>query len=338
MNHSAVALSSPTLHNLAMNEETLGPAPEILEVLKQSPLDLPHYPDPQATQLRETLAQWKGLNASQIICGNGSEELIYLIAQNILKPGDRALANKVSFSAYARATRNARGKFESIPNPEFETDVPELLAGIGRKTKLIFLDNPGNPTSTYMGRKAFEELYHNLPPSVLLVVDEAYHEYLTHPEKFTALDYVKEDKLLLVLRTFSKFYGLAGIRCGWGYGPEWLIKRLYDWRTPLSMNTLAHSLVGAATRPLSHYDKVRERNTAWRRKLSEFFKDQGCWVPESHTNFISVQFPTQQKADTFEADCQQARILVHRTSPRGALPFFRISLGSDEALTRLMNL
>lgn len=329
---------TPDMYDLSRNEESLGPAPAVLSQLKNSLPEFQHYPDPDCLELRTVIAKWQNLNPHQILCGNGSEEIIYILAQAILSPGDHVLTNAHAFSAYSKAAQNANAKVIKAPMNQLQTDFGHILESITPQTKILFLDNPGNPTSTYLERQAFEILLTTLPRDILLVLDEAYYEYVDIEKRFTGLDYVKPDSNLLVLRTFSKFYGLAGLRCGWAYGNEELIKRLTAFKPPLSMNRLAQDLAPAAMANHLHYKEVYERNSHCRNKLMKHFENLGFSTPQSQTNFVSPNFKTPDICKAYQMAYQNQGILTHSCSGQGLNSHLRIAIGNDDAMDKVMKI
>lgn len=328
----------PNFYDLSRNEESLGPAPKVRSQLKNSIPNLQHYADPDCLDLRTVIAKWQNLNPQQILCGNGSEEIIYILAQAILSPGDHVLTNAHAFSAYSKAAQNANAKVIKAPMNRLHTDSGHILESVTPQTKILFLDNPGNPTSTYVERQAFQTLLTNLPQHILLVLDEAYYEYVDIEKRFTGLDYVKPDSNLVVLRTFSKFYGLAGLRCGWAYGNEELIKRVAAFKPPLSMNRLAQELTPVAMANHPHYEKVYERNTHFRNQLMEHFENLGFSSPHSQTNFVSPDFKTPDICKAYQMAYQNQGILTHSCSGQGLDSHLRIAIGDDDAMDKVMKI
>lgn len=330
--------STPGGHDLSRNEESLGPAPEVISQLKNSIPNLQHYADPDCLDLRATIGKWQNLNPQQILCGNGSEEIIYILTQALLNPGDHVLTNAHAFSAYSKATQNAGASLIKAPMNQLQTDPAQIIKSVTPQTKILFLDNPGNPTSTFLERQAFETLLTNLPQHILLVLDEAYYEYVDIEKRFTGLDYLKPNRNLLVLRTFSKFYGLAGLRCGWAYGNEELIKRLVAFKPPLSMNRLAQDLAPAAMASHLHYKEVYERNAHYRNQLMEHFENLGFPTPHSQTNFVSPNFKTPDICKAYQMAYQNQGILTHSCSVQGLNSHLRIAIGDDDTMEKVISI
>ncbi len=330
--------TSPVIYDLSRNEESLGPAPEVLSQLKNSRQNLLHYADPESLNLRMAIGKWKNLSPQQILCGNGSEEIIYILTQALLKPGDQVLTNTHAFSAYNKATQNAGATLITAPMSQLTTDPEQILKSVTPQTKILFLDNPGNPTSTYLERQGFETLLTNLPQHVLLVLDEAYCEYVDEDKQFTGLDYVKPDRDLLVLRTFSKFHGLAGLRCGWAYGNDELIKQLAAFKPPLSMNRLAQELVPIAMSNHPHYKTVFERNANCRNQLMNHFETLGFPTPDSQTNFVSPNFKTPEMCKAYQMAYRNQGILTHNCSGQGLDSHLRIAIGDENAMEKVVDI
>jgi len=277
------------------------------------------------------------VKASQVVCSNGSEELIYILAHLLCDGNSEVIFNDYSFRPYAIATQVAGAKAVVAPTLNFETCVDHILKVLTPSTRLIFLDNPGNPTGFYLTRSEFERLMASVPAHVLVVLDEAYQEYVERDRVFEGTELVDLYPNLLVLRTFSKFYGLAGLRLGWGYGPESLITLLNGAKPPFNTNAFGQKMAALACRPSPHYDHVFDHNKKWRDHLSAFYYSFGIAVPQSHANFITPQFFDASLTDEYRTFLESQEIRVLSLKGWNLPTRLRISLGSDEALNALIH-
>ncbi len=207
---------------------------------------LHRYPDASAYYLKKRLSRHLGLVPEQLICGNGSDEILELLVRAFLLPGEEVISAAPSFLMYGLLTQGAGGIFRPVPLKDFRVDLPAVLEAIRPNTKLIIINNPNNPTGTVIYRREWEDFLAALPPHVLVIVDEAYIDFVDQPEVPDCINYLEEDLSLIGLRTFSKAYGLAGLRIGYGYGPSTLIGYLDRLRSPFNVNSLAQAAALAA--------------------------------------------------------------------------------------------
>lgn len=231
---------------LASNENPLGPSPLAMQAIAGHIGKLHRYPDANAFYLKQRLSRHLGLKPEQLICGNGSDEILELLVRAFLLPGQEVVSATPSFLMYGLLTQGAGGVFRALPLKDFRVDLSAVLRAINSNTKMIIINNPNNPTGTVIYRREWEDFLAALPPQVLVVVDEAYIEFVDDPEVPHCLAYIQETRPLIGLRTFSKAYGLAGLRIGYGYGASTLIGYLDRLRSPFNVNSLAQAAALAA--------------------------------------------------------------------------------------------
>ncbi|MET0153914.1 MAG: aminotransferase class I/II-fold pyridoxal phosphate-dependent enzyme, partial [Candidatus Binatia bacterium] len=241
---------------LASNENPLGPSPRAIEAMRGALAEVHRYPDGGGFYLKQKLAAKLGVGADQIALGNGSNEILELVARTFLRPGEDAVMSEQAFVVYASVVQAAAGIPRAVPLRDFAHDLDAIAAAVRKSTRLVFLGNPNNPTGTIYGRAAFERLLERLPKDVVVVADDAYAEYVVDPDYPSTLQYLKPDRLLVTLRTFSKIYGLAGLRIGYGIGPAELVAALERIRQPFNVNALAQLAALAARAD----DEPRERS------------------------------------------------------------------------------
>ncbi len=278
----------PNSVKLASNENPLGPSPKAVAAIGAALSGLHRYPDGGAFVLRRALARHWDVSEDAVILGNGSNELLTLIGRAFLMPGDEALYAQQAFVVYDMVAHVAGATKVTVPLKDFAHDLPAMQAKLSAKTKLIFIANPNNPTGAAVAAGALEQFIVALPRDVICVVDEAYNEYLPEAARPDVLRFAREGRWVLSCRTFSKIYGLAGLRVGYAIGPAALLTKLHQLRDPFNVNSLAQIGATAALDDAEHVEKSRAANDAGRRYLTEQFEALGFRVAPSVANFLLV--------------------------------------------------
>ncbi len=273
---------------LASNENPLGPPPKALEALRAALAEVHRYPDGSGTLLRRALAARFGVRASQILLGNGSNELIDLLARTFVEPDDEIVFSQDAFIIYPMTARLCRARPVPTASVEFRHDLDAMAARVGQRTRIVFLANPNNPTGTIFTRQEFERFLDKVPPHVLVVVDQAYREFVEDPDYPDASRYLDAHPGLVVLGTFSKAYGLAGLRIGYAIGPEPIIDALARVRAPFSVNRLAQAAALAALEDSEYIERSRRIVIEGRRYLRARLAELGLRVVPSQANFVLV--------------------------------------------------
>lgn len=314
---------------LSSNEHPDGPFPGAVEAMKRELDGLNRYPEGSASALRERLAEMHGVRPEQVAVGNGSNELLRLIAQVVLRPGDEVVYAWPSFVVYPIATTMFGGVHVRVPLDVNEThDLEAIAAAITEKTRVVFLCNPNNPTGTIYSRDAFERFLARVPEHVLLVLDEAYFEFVTSAEYPNGLDYFDGERPLVVLRTFSKIYSLAGLRVGYGIMPQPLVWALDCVREPFNVNSVAQAAALASLEDQAEVSRRREENQEQKTYLYSGFDRLGIsWVP-SEANFVWVK--TEKPVEVFEALLAEGVIV----RGFGTTPALRVTVGTPEDTKR----
>ncbi len=273
---------------LASNENPLGPSPRALQAMAEALPGVHRYPDGGGYALRQALSCHWDVPADCIVLGNGSNELLTLVGRCFLLPGDEVLYARQAFVVYDMVAQMAGAAKIAVPLKNFAHDLDAMRASLSPRTKLVFLANPNNPTGACVAPRALEAFLAEMPREVLVVLDEAYYEYLAPDEAPGALRFVREGRWLLVLRTFSKIYGLAGLRIGYGIGPAPLVGLLNRARDPFNVNSLAQVAAVAALGDVEHVRASRAVNEAGRIYLMNQFRAMGLGVVPSAANFLLV--------------------------------------------------
>jgi histidinol-phosphate aminotransferase len=273
---------------LASNENALGPSPLALAALRAAVTDIHRYPDGSGYRLSHALAAHWGVSPDMVVLGNGSNELLDLVGRCFLLPGDEVVYGQQAFIVYDMVAQVMGARKVAVPLKHFTHDLDAMRAALSPETKLVFIANPNNPTGTAVPAQALEHFVASAPPDVLVVLDEAYYEYLPPDLRPDTLRFVREGRKVLVLRTFSKIYGLAGLRIGYGLGPAPLIALLNRVRDPFNTNSLAQVAATAALGDERHVEETRAITEAGQKYLTEQCRALGLSVVPSVANFILV--------------------------------------------------
>ena len=271
-------------HKLSSNENPLGASPAAREAFLAAATSLERYPDGGATLLREAIAATYGLSAERIICGNGSDEILAMVANAYLRPGDEAIFTEHGFLVYRIVTLAAGATPVVAPETDLAADVDRILAAVTERTRVVFLANPNNPTGSYLPVQEVRRLREGLPGSVLLVIDAAYAEYVRRNDYESGIELVATRDDTIMTRTFSKIHGLAALRLGWAYAPPAVIDALHRVRGPFNVNAPAIAAGAAAIADRAHVERAVEHNTRWLADLPPRIEALGFRVPPSVGN------------------------------------------------------
>lgn len=315
---------------LASNENPLGPSPRATEAMQRALADLNRYPDGDGTDLRAELARRFGVTAKRILLGNGSNEILTLLGRVLLRPGDEAVMSEGAFIVYPLATQANGATRVAVPSVDFGHDLEAMAGAIGSNTRAVFLANPNNPTGTMFGRPAWEKFIARVPDDVVVVCDNAYAEYVLDPEYPDAITEPDRHPGLVALRTFSKIYGLAGLRVGYGVGPEWLVDLVDRVRDPFNVNHLAQAGALAALGDVEHVRACREMNREGMRFLTRVCRALGIGFVPSHGNFVLVEIG--DAANAFDA-LLRTGVIVRPVAGYGFPNHVRVSIGTPEENT-----
>jgi histidinol-phosphate aminotransferase len=322
---------------LSSNEGAFGPSPKAQEAYRQAATTLHRYPDGAAGALREAIGARHGLDASKIVCGAGSDELISLLCQAYAGPGDEVLYSEHGFLMYPIAAQVVGATPVSAPEVELTSNVDSLLQRVSDNTRLLFLANPNNPTGTYLSADEMRRLRRELREDVILVIDAAYAEYATRDDYSPGMDLVDAGVNAVMTRTFSKIYGLGGARLGWAYCPAGIADVLNRIRGPFNVSAPAMAAGLAALADVEFTDKARDHNDEWLAWTREQLLGLGLDVPASAGNFVLARFPGQpgqndnaaEAADKFLKD---RGIIVRAMKSYGLDDCLRITIGREDEM------
>ncbi|MDH4555898.1 histidinol-phosphate transaminase [Pseudomonas sp. BN417] len=319
---------------LASNENPLGPSPKALEAIRNELAELTRYPDGNGFELKRRLAERCGVTPAQVTLGNGSNDILDLVARAYLAPGLNAVFSQHAFAVYPIATQAVGATGKVVPAKDYGHDLPAMLTAIDAETRVVFIANPNNPTGTWFGPAALEDFLAKVPESVLVVLDEAYIEYAEGDELPDGLDYLARYPNLLVSRTFSKAYGLAALRVGYGLSSAQVADVLNRVRQPFNVNSLALAAACAVLEDADYLAESRRVNDAGMAQLEE-----GCraldlgWIP-SKGNFIAVDFG--RDAAPINLAMLQEGVILRPVAGYGMPTFLRISIGLPEENARCL--
>jgi histidinol-phosphate aminotransferase len=318
---------------LSSNETPLGPSPRAIEAYKSVAAHLEDYPDGSASDLRDAIGRAFGLDPDRIVCGAGSDDLLNLIARAYLADGDEAIHTTHGFLVYPIATLSAGARPVVVPETDYTANVDAILAAVTKKTKIVFLANPNNPTGTCLPFDEVKRLRDGLPPQVLLVIDAAYAEYVRRNDYESGIELVATNDNVVMTRTFSKIHGLAALRLGWMFGPAHVVDAVNRIRGPFNVNAPAIAAGIAAIADVEHQERSREHNTRWLAWLTQEIGKLGLKVTPSVANFVLIHFPEGKGPTAKDADAfLTARGLILRQVSAYKLPnALRMSVGTEEA-------
>ena len=330
---SAAPAGVTKIHKLSSNENPLGASPKAIEAVRDVAAKLEFYPDGSATRLREAIAEAHGLNPANIVCSNGSDEIIGLLAQTYLSAGDEAIFTEHGFLVYKIYIQAAGAVPVSVKESGERADVDAILAAVTPRTKMVFLANPNNPTGTYLPFEEVRRLHAGLPKSVLLVLDAAYAEYVRRNDYEAGVELVAGAQNVVMTRTFSKIHGLGGMRIGWMYAPAHIVDAINRVRGPFNVNAAAIEAGVAAMRDRAHVERTVEHNERWLRWLTEELSKLGLRVTPSVGNFALVHFPADEAHSAAKADdyLSARGYILRRVSGYGFPNALRMTVGTEEA-------
>lgn len=319
------------VHKLSSNENPLQCSPKAKQAFIDEAQHLNLYPDGAHTKLREAIAARYGLDINRIICGNGSDELFQLLGRSFIAPGDEIIQSEYGFLAYGLLAQQQGAKCISAKTSDYVTQVDAIIAAITPKTKVIFLDNPSNPTGTYISFDEVKRLHSAMPANVILVLDAAYAEYVNSNDYSAGLELAAEYENVIMTRTFSKIHGLAALRIGWGYGAQNIIDTMNRVRDPFNLNSAAIAAGVAALNDHEFVAASNAHNSKWLEILGSEFAANGFKAIPSVTNFIMLEFNDEETANSFDEHLKSYGIIVRKIGSYKLSQNLRISIGTDEA-------
>jgi len=330
---------------LSSNESAFGPSPRAIAAYRKLADTLYRYPDGSQTQLRQAIAEIHGLDAEQIICGNGSEELLGLAIRTHIHPGDELLLSENHFIMCPIYGKSQGAHIVLAPEKNFTIDVDAMLDHVSGKTRVVTIANPNNPTGTYIPEKELRRLHKHLPADVLLIIDNAYCEYVKEKDYAEGMDLLERHDNVMVTRTFSKIHGLAGLRIGWAYCKGEVLDAMQRIRTPFNANAAAMAAAAAAIKDIEHVKMVRDHNYRSLSHINTELTNIGLSVIPSVANFYLLNFKALGPYNaTDAASFLESRGIIPRPAGAADSNMLRITVGLEhenhaviKALTEYMN-
>jgi len=312
---------------LASNETSVGPSPLAVEAIKKELENINLYPEGSSSLLREKLAYRLSIDKEMIIIGNGADNIIDLVGMAFINEGDEVITGEITFPAYETITKIMGGKLISVKLKDFSFDLEGIIQRINEKTKIIFLCNPNNPTGTMVDKKAVDKFIKQIPENVVIVFDEAYYDYVEDENYPNSLSYVLEEKNVIVLRTFSKIAGIAGLRVGYGIAKPELIGYLNRVVNPFTTNRLAQVAALASLDDEEHYRKVLKTNQEGKKYLYRELKKIDLFYLPTETNFIFLDL--KENSEVIFEKLLRKGVIIRPGKIYGCPNFIRVTMGTD---------
>ena len=313
---------------LASNENPLGPSPMAVKAIKDALGKINRYPEGGCFYLRQALSKKLKVCPENLIFGNGSDELIDIIIKAFCREGEEILTSEVTFLEYKIIAQQNGRLARTVPLKDFKYDLSALRKNIGPKTRVIFIANPNNPTGSYVHKKEVEDFLLSLPENILVVFDEAYFEFVDQKDFPDVLKYIEKGKNVMILRTFSKIYGLAGLRIGYGIAKKEFIRYLERCRQPFNVNLLAQAAAQAALSDADFVKKSKKIATEGKKYLYQSLKKIGIEYIPSATNFILLNL-RQDGIEVFKKLLKQG-VIVRDMYQYGLKNFIRVTIGTEK--------
>jgi histidinol-phosphate aminotransferase len=318
-----------TIAKLSSNEGALGPSPKAMAAYAKAAAELHRYPDGDTANLRKALGRHYGLDPARIVCGAGSDEILNLLVRAYCGPGEELLYSQYGFLMYAINALGVGATPVAAPAKDYGSDIDAMLAAVTDKTRIVCLANPNNPTGTYVTKDDVRRLHAGLPKNVLLIIDAAYAEYVSKNDYDSGLELVDQAENVVMTRTFSKIYGLGGLRLGWMYGPAGIVDVMSRLRQPFNVNSAAQIAGIAALDDIAHTDASRTNNDIWLPWLSAELTKLGLEPVPSVGNFLLIGFGSKERAVAANEWLMNDGLIPRLVAGYGLPAHLRITVGTE---------
>ncbi len=323
---------------LSANESALGPSPKAKKEINKK-INLSRYPDAKSNNLRKSISKKFYCKFEKIICGAGSDEIIQIICQLFLKPKDEVIVPQFSFLMYRIYSKNVGAKVLYAKENNYKISTFEILKKVSKKTKIVFLANPNNPTGTYLKKNDLLKLRKKLRSNILLVVDDAYDEYMKRKDYVSGLKLFKNSNNVIILRTFSKIYGLASLRIGWGHGPKKIIDAMNAIKPPFNTNTVGQLAAIAALNDKNFIQKSVKHNFFWASKLKKILNNYNIVTNEVTTNFLLLNFDKcKYSANYVKKKIENKGIILREMQSYKIKNALRLTIGNSAENNKLIKI
>tara|TARA_B100000686_G_C16704805_1_gene925623 strand:- start:437 stop:1516 length:1080 start_codon:yes stop_codon:yes gene_type:complete len=316
---------------LSANESALGPSPRAIQAFENNKDKIFKYPESDSSTLREVLSEKFNIDSKRIICGSGSDQIFDLTCNLFLEPGDEVIVTEYGFIMHRIYASLHKAKVIIAKEKNFRASVNEILEKVSNKTKIVFIANPNNPTGTYLSKNEMLDLRKKLKSNILLVVDDAYFEFLNSDDYSSGLDLFKDSSNVLITRTFSKIYGLAGLRLGWGYSSKEIIDAMYQIKPPFNVNRAALSAGVEAVKDNEWTKRAIEHNTLWAKKIFSVLKESNIKTNVPTGNFFLMSFDeTKINSDEIFEKLASNKLILRKMTQYKILNALRLTIGNKD--------
>jgi len=316
---------------LSANESALGPSPKAIQAIEKDKDKIFKYPESDSNSLREVLSKKFNIDSKRIICGSGSDQIFDLTCHLFLEPGDEVVVTEFGFIMHRIYASLYKAKVILSKEKNFKASVDEILGKVTDKTKIVFIANPNNPTGTYLLKNEMLNLRKKLRSDILLVVDDAYFEFLDSENFTSGLDLFKDSANVLITRTFSKIYGLAGLRLGWGYSSKEIIDAMYQIKPPFNVNRIALAAGIEAIKDNDWTKRAIEHNTLWSKKIFSALKEFNIKTNEPAANFFLMNFDeTKINSDEAFEKLANKKLILRKMTQYKISNALRLTIGNKE--------
>ena len=324
---------------LSANESALGMSPSVAKIISNQKLNLERYPDGKSELLRKEISKKYKCNFEKIICGAGSDEVIQMICQLFLKPKDQVVVPQYSFLMYRIYANIVGAKVVFAKEINFKVSITEIIKKVTKNTKIVFVANPNNPTGTYLTKKEIIELRKKLNKRILLVIDDAYAEYMKNEDYKSGLELFKNMDNVFILRTFSKIFGLASLRVGWGYGSKKIINALNIIKPPFNVSHIAQLAATEALKDKKFIDQSIKHNLLFAKKIKTYLEQYQIFSNSISANFLLLDFKNCKHTAKYLYEKLKQRGIIVRSTEDGyhIRNKLRLTIGSKQENLAFMN-
>jgi len=316
---------------LSANESALGPSPKAIQAIEKDKDKILRYPESDSNSLREVLSEKFDIDSKRIICGSGSDQIFDLTCHLFLEPGDEVVSTEFGFIMHRIYASLYKAKVILAKEKDFKATADEILKKVTDKTKIVFIANPNNPTGTYLPKNEVLNLRKKLRSNILLVIDDAYFEFLNSEDFTSGLDLFKDSANVLVTRTFSKIYGLAGLRLGWGYSSKEIIDAMYQIKPPFNVNRTALAAGIEAIKDNEWTKRAIEHNTLWSKKIFSVLKEFNIKTNKPTANFFLINFDkTKINSDEAFKKLAAKKLILRKMTQYKISNALRLTIGNKE--------
>ena len=324
---------------LSANESALGMSPSVAKIISNQKLNLERYPDGKSELLRKEISKKYKCNFEKIICGAGSDEVIQMICQLFLKPKDQVVVPQYSFLMYRIYANIVGAKVVFAKEINFKVSITEIIKKVTKNTKIVFVANPNNPTGTYLAKKEIIELRKKLNKRILLVIDDAYAEYMKNEDYKSGLELFKNMDNVFILRTFSKIFGLASLRVGWGYGSKKIINALNIIKPPFNVSHIAQLAATEALKDKKFIDQSIKHNFLFAKKIKTYLEQYQIFSNSISANFLLLDFKNCKHTAKYLYEKLKQRGIIVRSTEDGyhIRNKLRLTIGSKQENLAFMN-